>query len=100
LFDYDTSDIPSSGGSYKLLQRTDNGITTTHAGLFHAPGALPTPAWVVYVRVADLDVAREQAVSLGATLNTGVIEVENFGRTCWLTDPTGALLGLHQVAEE
>jgi predicted enzyme related to lactoylglutathione lyase len=100
LFDYDSYDIPSSDGTYKLLQRTENGVTTTHAGIFHAPDAHPAPAWIVYFRVGDIDIAREQAQSLGATLKTGVIDVADFGRTCWLTDPTGALIGLHQVAEE
>ena len=100
LFDYDTTDIPTSDGSYKLLKRTENGVTTTHGGVFHAPNALPASAWVIYFRVADIDAAREQAESLGATLATGVIDVADFGRTCWLTDPTGALIGLHQVVEE
>jgi predicted enzyme related to lactoylglutathione lyase len=100
LFDYDATDISSSEGSYKLLKRTENGVTTTHAGVFHAPEAQPASAWIVYFRVADIDTAREQAESLGATLKTGVIDVEDFGRTCWLIDLTGALIGLHQVVEE
>jgi predicted enzyme related to lactoylglutathione lyase len=100
LFDYDATEIPSSDGNYQLLKRTENGITTVHAGVFHNPGTLPTAAWIVYFRVADIDAAREQAESLGATLTTGVIDVEDFGRTCWLTDPTGARIGLHQAAKE
>lgn len=56
------------------------------------PGA--PSAWVAYVLVDDIAAATQKAKSLGATIMKDVTEVPGFGWLSFITDPTGAMLGL------
>jgi predicted enzyme related to lactoylglutathione lyase len=63
-------------------------------GLFSMPG-MP-PFWLAYVGVEDIHASTEKAVSLGATVHKGPMEIPNVGWMTILVDPTGATIALFQ----
>ncbi len=60
---------------------------------FDAPGA-----WVPYVVVANVDEALAKAVALGAVVCAPVMAVSMVGRVAVIQDPSGARIGLHELA--
>jgi predicted enzyme related to lactoylglutathione lyase len=56
------------------------------------------PAWMLYVAVADLDAAIEQAQALGGRLEAGPHDVPDEGRLAVLTDPQGAIFSILEPA--
>jgi len=64
-------------------------------GICHARGSnTGVPAqWLIYVRVADLDVSVERAVKGGGELVQGPRDMGN-GRLAVVRDPAGAVIGL------
>lgn len=65
------------------------------AGICHAKGdnAKMPPAWVMYVRVADLEASIKSAVDLGGLLIDGPRNMGP-GRMAVVRDPIGAVIGL------
>ena len=64
--------------------------------------AQPVPeapsAWLPYVVVDDLKATTEKAVSLGATVLMDVTAIPGMGHYSIIQDPTGAAIGLWQMA--
>jgi len=63
-------------------------------GMFTMPGA-PT-FWLPYVGVQDINASTEKAVSLGATVHKGPMEIPNVGWMTILVDPTGATIAMFE----
>ena len=63
-------------------------------GMFTMPGA-PT-YWLPYVGVQDINASTEKAVSLGATVHKGPMEIPNVGWMTILVDPTGATIAMFE----
>ena len=85
---------------------TDLGVPYTllsyhgmHAGGIHplSPGQGPTPYWLSYLSVRDVDATAERAVALGATIVMPAMDVMGEGRMCVIQDPTGAPVGFWQA---
>lgn len=54
------------------------------------------PNWMIYVEVADVAAMTEQALSLGASVCVGPMDIGENGRVSVLSDPQGACFALHQ----
>lgn len=64
------------------------------------PGGSGRPAWLYYLRVADLDGAVEKVRSGGGTVVVEPMEVPGGSRIAVAIDPQGAAFGLHEGAAE
>jgi len=62
-------------------------------------GLLPSPdgnpRTVPVIRVDDLDAATSAVTAHGGTIVVPVFVIAGVGRGCYVTDPTGVLIGLH-----
>ena len=91
LFDWKTSASETPGGTYTELEPGE-GIS---GGLLSTRGTAPS-AWVVYVKVDDVEVATRRAAELGAKVLTSKQHVPDTGWFSLCTDPAGAVFGLWQ----
>lgn len=57
------------------------------------------PAWSNYANVDDVDQAAKKASELGATVFLEPMDVMTAGRMAFLSDPTGAVIGLWQPGD-
>ncbi len=98
LFAWKLKDFPNktAGGTYTMIEVGDG----TGGGIMPQmmPGA--GSAWMPYVLVKDIDVSTKKAKKLGAKICKGVTEVEGMGWLSLIIDPTGAMFGLWEPAEE
>ena len=58
----------------------------------------PPSAWLPYVIVDDIKQSTEKAKSLGARVMKDVTDIPGMGSFSIITDPTGAALGMWQMA--
>jgi predicted enzyme related to lactoylglutathione lyase len=65
-------------------------------GVFSMPG-VPT-FWLAYVGVKDINESTDKAVSLGAKIHKGPMEIPGIGWATILQDPVGATIALFQPA--
>ena len=93
LFNWTITDNDMGGGMVYSMFKPDNG---PGGGMFTMPGS-PT-GWLAYVGVDDINAATEKAVSLGATIHKGPMEIPHIGWMTILGDPTGATIALFQPA--
>jgi uncharacterized protein len=91
LFGWEITDNDMGGG---MIYSTFKPSTGPGGGMFTMPGA-PT-FWLPYVGVEDINAATEKAVSLGATVHKGPMDIPNVGWATILADPTGATIALFQ----
>ena len=67
-------------------------------GMFNKPAEMPgPPAWLYYVRVADVKAAAEKVQELGGTILNGPLEVPGGDWIVQCMDPQGAAFALHQI---
>ncbi|RMH19553.1 MAG: VOC family protein [Acidobacteria bacterium] len=68
-------------------------------GIFNKPPQMPGPAaWLLYVRVADVDQAVDAVKKLGGQILNGPMEVPGGDRIVQCMDPQGAAFALHSTA--
>ena len=91
LFGWEITDNDMGGG---MIYSTFKPSSGPGGGMFTMPGA-PT-MWLPYVGVEDIKAATEKAVSLGATVHKGPMDIPNVGWATILADPTGATIALFQ----
>ena len=91
LFGWEFTDIDMGPSGIYSTFKPDSG---PGGGLFSMPG-MPT-FWLAYVGVEDINSSTEKAVSLGATVHKGPLEIPNIGWMTILADPTGATIALFQ----
>jgi uncharacterized protein len=98
LFGWDFEDSPMTGengedmGSYSIAMIDGDRI----AGLGPVMGDEVPPSWGVYLATDDVDAAVRQADEAGGQLLAGPMDVPETGRMAWVSDPTGAAVGLWQ----
>lgn len=97
LFGYAESPIPSAVGNYSLLMSEVDGAPAMTAGVFRQSPAGGPNTWMIYIRVGDIAATRQHALELGAQANGGINDIPGFGKTAWLTDPTGARFALREL---
>lgn len=81
-------------GTYTMIQPGEG----TGGGLMKqmAPGA--PSSWLAYVVVDDVKASTEKAKSLGGQVMVDMTEIPGMGSFSIISDPTGASLGLWQMA--
>jgi uncharacterized protein len=71
----------------------------TYGGIMTKPPQAPGTHWLYYVRVADsADAAADRATRLGAKIMVPPMEVPGGDRVAVLSDPQGAVFGVHSKA--
>lgn len=96
LFDWDSAEVEMDGepSGYTIFTKGGKKV----AGLGELPeGAGMPPVWSTYISVDDLDAAVEAALEAGGSVFMPATEVGDTGRMAFLTDPTGAFIGLWQA---
>ena len=68
------------------------------AGVLKSPTPEVPTHWKSYVIVADIEASIAQSTSLGGRLCWGPEDIPTVGRIAIVQDPTGAVIGLHQLA--
>jgi uncharacterized protein len=68
----------------------------TVAGLMQERGSSPVAYWLTYFGVEDTDATAAKAMELGAGVVVPPESTEGVGRYAVLTDPTGAVFGIHR----
>jgi predicted enzyme related to lactoylglutathione lyase len=91
LFGWEAADQGAEAGHYHMLRK--GGLDV--AGLGPAQPGQPT-AWSTYIAVDDADDALAKATAAGGTAMMPVTDVFEQGRMAFVSDPTGAMVGLWQ----
>lgn len=92
---WSAEDMPTDSGiPYTMLSHAGKEIAGLYTG---EPDKDVPPHWAAYVRVEQVDAVAEKARSLGATVVMEPMDVMQYGRMCFIQDPTGAILGLWQA---
>ena len=92
LFGWEFTDTDMGSMIYSTFKPS----TGPGGGIFSMPG-MPT-FWLAYVGVEDINVSTDKAVSLGATIHKGPMEIPTIGWMTILVDPGGATFALFQPA--
>ncbi len=81
-------------GTYQMF---DNGADPL-GGMFKHPPDVPGTAWLVYIRVPDVDVALDKVRRFGGTVLSGPMDVPDGDRVAQCLDPQGAAFAVHEAA--
>ena len=93
LFGWETE--PFTGGMTEYTMLKFDGVP--FGGVMKAPQeGIPTH-WLNYVSVADIDASVAKSTSLGGAVCMPPTEIPTVGRIAVVTDPQGAVIGLHQA---
>src|SRR5688572_19956352 len=108
--DVSTRDIPSSVEFYSMLFGWEAYDQGAEAGNYHmlrkggldvaglGPAQMDQPAaWSTYIAVDDVDAAAAAVTAAGGTVMMPVMDVFDKGRMTFVSDPTGAVVGLWQA---
>jgi len=88
-------DMGPGMGVYRLFGA--EGSTDMLGGMYTKPAQQPgPPAWLPYIKVADIVSATEAAKKLGAFIMHGPADVPG-GKITMATDPQGVMFAIHQV---
>lgn len=89
--------IEIKGGQYRVFHHDEMPI----AGMMPLPADRSTPPhWLVHISVSELEQAKRRVIELGGRVIVPEIEMSGTGRFAVVADPDGALLAIHQSAEE
>jgi predicted enzyme related to lactoylglutathione lyase len=91
LFDWKVSTSDTPMGQYTMLEPGEG----FPGGLLATKGGAPS-AWVVYMKVDDVEAATKRAAELGAKVLASKELVPDSGWFSLCLDPTGATFGLWQ----
>ena len=67
-------------------------------GIYDKPPEIPMPAWILYIRVPDVDAAASTVEELGGRVLHGPMEVPGGDRIVQCSDPQGGVFALHSTA--
>jgi hypothetical protein len=93
-------------GTYQLYGREGSAAAgSDHAyplgGMFNKPDAVAGPAaWILYVKVEDIEKSKETVEREGGRIVNGPMEVPGGDWIVQCTDPQGGFFALHQAARE
>jgi uncharacterized protein YndB with AHSA1/START domain/predicted enzyme related to lactoylglutathione lyase len=94
LFDWEIAESPVKVVPYKLFKQQMNMVGGALSVPTEQGTPPPSPQWLAYVRVLDVDGSAKKAVSLGGKLCHGPTDIEKVGRIAVVQDPQGAVFGL------
>ncbi|SON58937.1 Putative glyoxylase CFP32 [Mycobacterium simulans] len=93
---YDDNEMPGGGGVYAMA--TLNGETV--AAIAPMPPGAPEgrpPAWNTYIAVDNVDAVVDEVSIAGGQVLMPAFDIGDAGRMTFVTDPTGAAVGLWQA---
>ncbi|GAB7141860.1 VOC family protein [Mycobacterium riyadhense] len=93
---YDDNEMPGGGGVYAMA--TLNGETV--AAIAPMPPGAPEdrpPAWNTYIAVDNVDAVVAEVSTAGGQVLMPAFDIGDAGRMTFVTDPTGAAVGLWQA---
>jgi predicted enzyme related to lactoylglutathione lyase len=97
LFGWSPVDMPTSGGTYTLLQLRDKDVAALRTlSAQETEGGTP-PHWLSYISTASADASAARAAELGGTVLAGPFDVEQIGRMAMIRDPEGAVFALWEA---
>jgi predicted enzyme related to lactoylglutathione lyase len=82
---------PFAAPDYLVAAGATGGVDT---GLM--PSRDGAPRTIPVIRVASVDRAAEAAVDQGGSVAVPAFTIAGVGRGCYVSDPTGVLIGLHE----
>ena len=87
-------------GGYNDFNMTSPTTGEPKAGVCHArgPNADLPPAWLIYITVSDIDQSIERCLSMGGELVRPLTQMGEYGRTCVIRDPAGAVAALFEYS--
>ena len=94
LFSWKLEDTQMPVGTYTTVSPGDGTGGGMMTQLMEGAGS----AWLPYVIVDNIRESTDKAKALGATIQRDVTEIPGMGSYSILTDPTGAAIGLWQMA--
>jgi hypothetical protein len=90
-------DMGPGMGVYRLFGAQGSSDTDMLGGMYTKPPQQPgPPAWLPYIKVANVPSATEAAKKLGAFIMHGPADVPG-GKITMATDPQGVMFAIHQV---
>lgn len=98
LFGWQKTEAMDMGpaGTYQMYGRVED---RSLGGIFNKPAEMPgPPAWLLYVRVPDVDQAAEKVKALGGQILNGPMDVPDGDRVVQCLDPQGGAFALHSTA--
>lgn len=97
LFGWTPVDVPTSGGSYTLLQLRGLDVAALRTlGDDERSRGIPSH-FLTYVSTASADASAEKARELGGTVMAGPFDVEGIGRMAVVRDPEGVVFALWEA---
>lgn len=96
LFGWQKADAMDIGdmGTYQMFHRGAHPL----GGFFNRPPEMPVSAWLLYIRVADIQAAAAKVTELGGQILRGPMEVPGGDWVVQCMDPQGAAFALHAIA--
>ena len=89
-------DMGPGMGTYRLF--APEGLTEAFGGMYTKPAQQPgPPAWLPYIKVANVKAATATAKKLGAQIMHGPAQVPGGGWITMAADPQGVRFALHQT---
>jgi predicted enzyme related to lactoylglutathione lyase len=97
LFGWEQTEQMDMGemGIYQMFGRGAHPL----GGMFNKPAEMPVSAWMLYVRVPDVNAAAETVKELGGQVLNGPMEVPGGDTVAQCMDPAGAAFAVHSVGQ-
>jgi len=97
LFGWESMDVPTGDqpGTYTMFMK--GGKAVAGMGELAADDETSPTIWSTYIAVDDLDATLEKVASSGGMVIVPAMDVMDTGRMAFVTDPTGAAVGLWQA---
>ncbi|MDH3730910.1 MAG: VOC family protein [Acidimicrobiia bacterium] len=98
VFGWESEDMLAEGGNYTMFRKDGKSV----AGMGTLPDELAAagvpPMWNTYIAVDNVDAAMAKATEAGGGVTMEAMDIKGSGRMAFVTDPTGASIGLWQDA--
>lgn len=93
---YDDNPVPGGGGVYSMATLNGEAVAAIAPMPPGAPEGMP-PIWNTYIAVDDVDAVVDKVVPGGGQVMMPAFDIGDAGRMSFITDPTGAAVGLWQA---
>ena len=97
LFGWTPVDVPSSGGTYTLLQLRGKDVAALRSLSEKEKGEGIPSYFLSYISTASTDASAERAKELGGKVLFGPFDVEGIGRMAVVMDPGGVVFALWEA---
>ncbi|MDB9525603.1 VOC family protein [Oscillatoria sp. CS-180] len=100
LFGWTATDVPAGeAGTYTMLEKAGKNVCALYQMDEVMQQQSPSPYWLSYVSVQNVDDSTEKAKTLGGQILQTPCDVMDSGRMSLIQDPTGAVFALWQPGQ-